>query len=374
MTQSFVRQGANIVCSNMTISSPRKLGLNPKKESIETLGITIYSKIPEPLLNILDKKLDACFKCKMPKKVWGGLAAFFAGIAVVAIIVVVVVAAPIAAPAIIAGIATLQVAVATAAIATVATVAAVSYTVYSVEHACDVCTEGDWEQFHPTVLIENQPALLNKSQLMCPTGGTLDIIIDDELALKAAQLISSANTKEVWLHWGSKFIAGGITFATSGPLGVTISSSLEIYNTCKDEGISNQNWTIFDGINDVKNSAIQYVGSNATGMGIEHLAANQGGSLILEAAIWGMDRGIISKTAGDKVLDFLVRNGKPFSWKNFGSNLKAGLTTALIGFAIDQLSNVAERHYEQQAGDALEEINEQDQKKGNNIGIIAVTQ
>lgn len=40
MDRSFVRQGVNIICSNMTVSSPRKLGLNPAKESVETAGIT----------------------------------------------------------------------------------------------------------------------------------------------------------------------------------------------------------------------------------------------------------------------------------------------------------------------------------------------
>lgn len=44
MARSFVRQGVNIICSNMTISTPRKLGLNPAKEPVETAGITIYSK------------------------------------------------------------------------------------------------------------------------------------------------------------------------------------------------------------------------------------------------------------------------------------------------------------------------------------------
>lgn len=370
MTQSFVRQGANIVCSYMTISSPRIICLDPIKESVETQGITIYSKIPEPLLNILDKKLDACFKCKMPKKVWGGLAAFFAGIAIAAIVIAVLIAASVSLPVIIAaGALSLKTVLITAAVATVAAAATAvtTYTIYSVDHACDVSLEGDWIGYHKTVLIEDQQALLNKSQLKCPNGGILNIIIDDELALLAARVISTVNDAEVWSHWLSKFFNGTITFLFSGPIGVLISSGFEFYNTMAlpDDLSLEENATI---------TAVESATSTTLETAILHSAMNEGGSRILDVTIAGIEKGVITEKGGDRILNFLARNGKSFSWKNFGSNLMTGLTTALIGFAIDQLSNVAERYYERQAGKALQRINDKDEEKGNNIGIIAVTQ
>ena len=56
---------------------------------------------------------------------------------------------------------------------------------------------------------------------------------------KAAIMLSDANTNEVYLHWGSKFINGALDFF-SGRFGSSIASALEIYNIFTDDGISNK--------------------------------------------------------------------------------------------------------------------------------------
>lgn len=340
MTQSFVRQGVNIVCSNMTISSPRKLGLDPEKKSVETQGITIYSEDPVPLLNILDKKLDACFECKMPKKLWGGLAAFFAGIAIAAIVVAILILAPYSIPAILAiASISLEGALITSVVATAAYGFASLYEVYAVSHACDACLEGDWIEFHKTVLIEDQPALLNKSQLLCPTGGTLDIIFDDELALQAAQLISSANNSEVKAHLLSKGIAGFLTFICSGVLGTVISAAIEYYNTTE----------------------------------IDDRKSNQNSSVLKDAGVAVLEHNVSAAT--EAVLTVPVVNSSVI-WKSFGKNClnKASIFGTIITFAVDLVSNQIEKSYEDDAKVASEEKNREDEEKGNNIRIIAITQ
>ena len=52
-------------------------------------------------------------------------------------------------------------------------------------------------------------------------------------------MLSDANTNEVYLHWGSKFINGALDFF-SGRFGLSIASALEIYNIFTDDGISNK--------------------------------------------------------------------------------------------------------------------------------------
>jgi len=370
MAQSFVRQGVNIVCSNMTVSSPRKLGLHPGKVPIKTAGITINTVVPAPLLNILDKKLDDCFKCKMPKKVWGGLAAFFAGVAIVAIVIVVVVTAPVSGPivAAIAGIATVTSAIVVGSAAAVGGIASTVYAVYKLSHECDKIFDAQWMGFHNTVLFEKHYALLNQSYLLCPVGGRLNIIINDQLASQAARLISSANNKEVWFQWGSKFITGFIAFGLGGPIGVTIGSGLEIYSTVTDKGLSNQNANM---LGEVGKAIQDHAVSTVTEAAVKQSLINRGGSVILDVTIIGMNKGILTQAHGDAVLNWLANNGESFSWKGLGTNFLKGLSGAVVSFAVDQVSNKFEVDYERKASDTMGSFDSKDNIDGYNIKVIS---
>jgi hypothetical protein len=370
MAQSFVRQGVNIICSNMTVSSPRKLGLHPDKVFFKTAGITINTVIPAPLLNILDKKLDDCFKCKMPKKVWGGLAAFFAGVAIVAIVIVVVVTAPVSGPivAAIAGIATVTSAIVVGSAAAVGGIASTIYSVYKLSHECDKIFDAQWVYFHNTVLFEKQNALLNHSYLMCPVGGRLNIIISDPLASQAARLISSANNKEVWLQWTSKFITGVLAFGFGNPIGVTIASGMEIYSTMTDQGLSNQSANIFG----EAGKAIQdHAVSTTAEAAVKHSLIRNGGMMILNVAIYAEGKGILTTAQANIMLDWLVSNGKVFSWNDLGAEFKKGIVGALCGFVVDQVSNGLEEYYERKSGQYMRTFNSKDQDNENHIQIIA---
>ncbi|XUA17340.1 hypothetical protein ACQVA2_11640 [Citrobacter sp. OP27] len=370
MAQSFVRQGVNIICSNMTVSSPRKLGLHPDKVLVKTAGITINTVVPAPLLNILDKKLDDCFKCKMPKKVWGGLASFFAGVAIVAIVIVVVVTAPVSGPivAAIAGVATVTSAIVVGSAAAVGGIASTIYAVYKLSHECDRVFDAQWVDFHNTVLFEKQYALLNHSFLKCPVGGKLNIIISDPLASQAARLLSSANNKEVWLQWTSKFITGVLAFGFGNPIGVTIASGMEIYSTMTDNGLSNQRSNLLD---EAEKATQDHAVSTTAEEAIKHSLIRSGGMMILNVAIYAEGKGILTTAQANTVLDWLVSNGKVFSWNDLGAEFKKGIVGALCGFVVDQVSNGIEDYYEQKSGQYMRTFNSKDQNDENNIKVIA---
>jgi len=370
MAQSFVRQGVNIICSNMTVSSPRKLGLHPDKVFVKTAGITINTAVPAPLLNILDKKLDDCFKCKMPQKVWGGLAAFFAGVAIVAIVIVVVVTAPVSGPivAAIAGVATVTSAIVVGSAAAVGGIASTIYAVYKLSHECDKIFDAQWVDFHNTVIFEKQHALLNHSYLMCPVGGRLNIIISDPLASQAARLLSSANDKEVWLQWTSKFITGVLAFGFGNPIGVTIASGMEIYSTLTDNGLSNQRTNLMG----EAGKAIQdHAVSTTAEAAVKHSLIRNGGMMILNAAIYAEGKGILTTAQANTVLDWLVSNGKVFSWNDLGAEFKSGLTGAVLSFAVDHVANMAEEYYEGKSSGASDSLVIKDQDDENNIKITS---
>lgn len=337
MSRSFVRQGVNIICSNMTSPTSKKLGLNPAKESVEGAGITIYSTIPEPLLNILDKKLDACFECKMPRKKWDGLAAFFAGVAVVAVVAVIVITTPVSGP-IIAAVAasTAATAAATVAVATTAGVAVAEYICYKTSHDCDIISQAKWENYHKTVFIEKKNALLDSSFMICPVGGRLEIMIDDDLALSAANIISRANNDDIFWTETNKFINGALSFITGGPFGASIASGLEIYNTAtddgKDKGISG------DAMDAAKDAGIGF-GADA----------------------------IKKKLASS-----------PYVWADFIDDFKSGVSGALGGFFLDLCFKSLENDDANYAKNSLNFNNSSDesyfQKSKKSISIISNTQ
>ena len=376
MARSFVRQGVNIICSNMTVSTPRKLGLNPKKASIEGAGITIYSAIPEPLLNISDKKLNDCFECKMPLKVWGGLAAFFAGMAVVAIIVVVVVTAPVTLPLTAAAAATVATATTIGTWATAGMVSTSLYTIYKMLHECDRIEEAHWLQYHKSVFIEKKNALLDASYMKCPVGGRLEIIIDDTIAQKAARIISDANTNEVYLHWGSKFINGALAFFGGG-FGSSIASALEIYNTFTDDGISNKEQNYSDDAKSAATDALLSLEADALNAILKNKVANGAGGIhVFALVIYAQSKGLLTSTQAGSILSRFMTYGEHFSWKEFALNSAKGLGMAGIGLGVDMYSNYEEKKLEDEANENLKYADENDknsnQRSKNSIGIYSI--
>lgn len=62
MADSYIIQGTNVICSNMQIAGPNKIGYSRSKPSIIHKGKNEY------YLTIVDKSLEKSFKCKMAAK------------------------------------------------------------------------------------------------------------------------------------------------------------------------------------------------------------------------------------------------------------------------------------------------------------------
>ena len=164
----------------------------------------------------------------MQSKKWGGLLTFLAGVAVGVLIVAAVVATG--------GIALLSVVAiggwmvgAAIAVGTSAAVYAGYRGVKGVAHDCDNTLESSWSRFHNDVFIEKKNALLNRSYMMCTTGGRIDIIVNPEQAKKAALYITAMNAAEIYVQLKSKFIQGVIGGLTGGANPFALALSVGFY-------------------------------------------------------------------------------------------------------------------------------------------------
>ncbi len=224
MGQSYVRHGTNVVCTNMTCGTPREIWRVDKDGNV----INTASKLP--LLNIDDKKISDTFVCKMPIKKWGGLLTFLAGVAVGALIVAAVVATGGVGAVLLSAVAIEGWMVGAAiAVGTSAAIYAGYKGVKGVAHDCDNTLESSWNLFHTDVLIEKKNALLNKSYMLCTTGGTINIIVNPEQAKEAALRISEMNTAEIYVQLKSKFIQGAISGLTGGANPFALALSVGFY-------------------------------------------------------------------------------------------------------------------------------------------------
>lgn len=274
MGQSYIREGTNVVCTNMTCGTPQLLLRGAQN------GLVINKSSDKPVLNIDAKKISAPFACKMATKVWGGLQSFLLGVAVGAVAVFLVAATIVtcgaALPAIIGAIAITSEAVALTSIA-VGGLAA-GYAEHrkqkGLEHDCDVTEQSTWLTYHPDVHIEGANALLNKSHMLCNTGGTINIILDPEVAKAAAAYISKMNSLEIQEQENNKFWQGVVSGLTGGatPIALAISvglytGALDFLNFWNDDSLGETRTSNNDDSplgNSVKNS----VGTNVYGSGV----------------------------------------------------------------------------------------------------------
>lgn len=234
MGQSYIREGTNVVCTNMTCGTPQLLLRGAQN------GLVINKSSDKPVLNIDAKKISAPFACKMATKVWGGLQSLLLGVAVGAAAVFLVAATIVtcgaALPAIIGAIAITSEAVALTSLA-VGGLAA-GYAEHKkqegLEHDCDVTEQSTWLTYHPDVHIEGANALLNKSHMLCNTGGTINIILDPELAKAAAAYISKMNSLEIQEQEDNKFLQGVVSGLTGGATPIALAISVGLYTGALD--------------------------------------------------------------------------------------------------------------------------------------------
>lgn len=228
---SFIAEGTNVICTNMTNGSPLKIGLHHTSN-------VMYKGKNEPLLNSLDKKISDTFNCKNTSKFWSGFATLALGIAAGALIVAAIVVTGGAAGVILAATvaATSTLAAGTAAVAIGAAAVFAVTGAYQTSHACDLTLSSDWIKgtLHDKVLINKNSALLNISMISCKNGGVVSIVLDDEAAVDAAKEISKNNNEEIREHEKSEFFIGmvnGMAFtAFPSLIGVLVGGSIVSYD------------------------------------------------------------------------------------------------------------------------------------------------
>ena len=320
MGQSYIREGTNVVCTNMTCGTPQLLLRGAQN------GLVINKSSDNPVLNIDAKKISAPFACKMATKVWGGLQSFLLGVAVGAVAVFLVAATIVtcgaALPAIIGAIAITSEAVALTSIA-VGGLAA-GYAEHrkqkGLEHDCDITMKSKWRKPHDNVFIEKKKALLNKSQMLCQTGGTINIILDPEVAKAAAAYISKMNILEIQEQENNKFWQGVVSGLTGGatPIALAISvglytGALDFLNFWNDDSLG-ETRTSNDNDSSLGNSVKNSVGTNVYGSGVGG-GADSAVSTGIDAHKAGVEKGveidsqISSKTAeANKQVEKAIQN------------------------------------------------------------------
>ncbi len=232
MSKQYIKMGTNVVCTNMTIPSPLRIG-TPSRIC------TALTKDKLPVLRIVDTKISNCFECRVPQMKWGGVMASIFGIAAGALIVagaIALIAATIAtgglAAGIVAGIGAAILPESLAAL-TVSVYIADAILIgselklgYDLKHLCDASLEATWDMGLPSTIIEGEQAILSSSFIPCPQGGIITLIIDDGLAEHAACMIADRNSEIINKEWWGQFYQGMISGATgaANPVSMAITA------------------------------------------------------------------------------------------------------------------------------------------------------
>ena len=206
MAESYIPAEAYVICSNMTCGVPRKL---LPSRSDKTVAHSNGSKI---LLTVEDRKIDESFECVKKGLDWGGFEALAAGICIGALVVATVATGGLA-------LAATGVMFAAAGATVISGVGGI----ISIAHACDYTLKSLWEKGSLSVKFNKHAALLNRSSMFCLGGnGTINIILDKQIAMDAAKAISDSNMNAFYWKMGSQFVMGAITAITAASSSVSL--------------------------------------------------------------------------------------------------------------------------------------------------------
>lgn len=205
MAESYIPAEAYVICSKMTCGAPRKL---LPSRSDKTVAHSKGSKI---LLTVEDRKIDESFECVEKGLSWGGFEALAAGICIGALVVATVATGGLA-------LAATGVMFAAAGATVISGVGGI----ISIAHACDCTLESKWFGKSSSVRFNKHAALLNRSLMKCINKGTINIILDKQIAMDAAKAISDSNMNAFYWKMGSQFVMGAITAITAASSSVSL--------------------------------------------------------------------------------------------------------------------------------------------------------
>jgi hypothetical protein len=344
MAESFIPEGTNIICTNMTGGVPMQI--MQQRE----IAYTIHDSKNKPLLNINDRKLSGPFSCVVPGMLWGGLEALCLGIAVAALAIAVVATGGLALVAIGVGLAACTVGIGAGITA-----------LCKIAHACDTTLSSKWGYPHDNVTIEgeNAFALLNKSALFCNKGGVLYLIIDPVIAASAAIKISDHNMNQFYAQMGSQFLMGligtlGSVSGGGGSAGLIISSVIAVpayFWGENDDDDSKKNEILGNAFENAAQDFVTEGGGEIVENAIEHpeLLKNTG-RLAQGAIIYG--KGTVTGSVPDSLEGALriaiAQNSlkghfkEIFSWKNMKGGVISFVANLVIGVTSDIYENIQE--------------------------------
>lgn len=371
MADSYIIQSANVICTNMQVPEPLKIGVSRSDPSVYNTNKAHY------FLTVDDKKISESFKCKMAAKKWGGLAMLCAGLAIGGAILLCVATGGLAAPALLA-VAITATSTAGIVIGAVGTVGALAYGFYREAHDCDATLESNWESFHSNVLFQDKNALLNSSFMACSVGGKITLIVDDAIAQQAADFISNNNAKEITAQALSKFgagLVGGLTGGANIP-GMLIAIGCDI----KFEDGENSTYDMEKFKSETGETITEEsigLGADAIEEGSEMYSITQHNQAVTREMTQYSTDAINAGIAGDAsrqasrelAADIASRSFRDYGWKNALKGVGLGLGGAVVGFALEQSVNVYENSLQSEAIMKQKEMDKADNK--NNIGVIA---
>ena len=273
-------------------------------------------------------------------------------------------------------------------------------------------------QANTKVKIEGQPALLNGSYMMCSRQGRIEIILNEQTAIKAADYISSCNNKAFWWQVGSQAIQGvftGMAAGATGPVGLiemninvgiyyiseydtelgTQATRANIAYGAKDDVVGCMTATetareskvtadatrnaaqssqkVMDGYQNTVKTAGKTASKPGRGQTAAQLEQSKAQKAFnIEQGKHGTLEKRASQAAKTHKNSVSARNA---AFKKLANGLALNIATAMLNSQIDNYSNIQEKEYIDAAEAGVKAANELDQKneKKNNIfmGIVA---
>lgn len=367
MANSYIIQSTSVVCTNMQVPNPLKIGVSRSNPNI------VHTNKTEYFLTIDDRKISESFKCKMAAKKWGGLALLCVGLAIGGAILLTVATGGLAGPVLIALAIGAQTGI---AIAAVGAAVAIGIGIYKEAHDCDITLETPWVGFHNTVKFQKKNALLNSSVMNCPQGGIVTLIVDPVIAQQAADFISNNNQKEIIAQGLSKFgvgLIGGLTGGTNA-LGVSLAIGFDyMFENGESERL--------DLAGETEEAAIE----EGAGLGID--LAKEGSEIAsvtrtnqavtremtrfnTEAFEAGLAGNTSRQASRELAADMASRSFRNYDALKSLKDIGKGLGGAVAGFILEQAVNVYEDGLYRDSIKMIENSDISDSQ--NNIGVIAI--
>lgn len=351
MAESYIPAEAYVICSKMTCGVPRKL--LPSRGD-KTVAHSNGSKI---LLTVEDRKIDKSFECVEKGLDWGGFEALAAGICIGALVVATVATGGLA-------LAATGVMYAAAGATVISGVGGI----ISIAHACDCTLESKWFGKSSSVRFNKHAALLNRSLMKCINKGTINIILDKQIAMDAAKAISDSNMNAFYWKMGSQFVMGAITAITAASsAGSLVAAAVLAVPSYFSWGISNDSPTI----RNIGAGAATYIAGMVVTKEVKSTVSLIGTGAKTAAGYIQYGYGVLVENIGTQ-FEGAIRTAihskqiNPSQLKGFAAGLGGAAVNVGIGIVAD--NNIDD--YKKEASDENKNANKDD--KLNSINVVSI--